>query len=139
MELSFKNYFIVEEKHDKVAVCGHLKCDCGCEEFKIFHTGKQTKGIFSSHIKKEEKQILIEAKCSKCGKKIKLYDTSIDGEKPVMVTHLDELQFIYKNKEDYKVKIYMNYYEENYMTNKFVSIYIHLIFNNGKEIVLYEE
>ena len=139
MELSFKKNFIVEEEHDKVAVCGSLKCECGCENFKIFHTGKQTKGFFSPHIKKEEKQILIEAKCSKCGKKIKIYDTTVDGEKPVMVTHFDVKPFIYKDKEDYKVKIFMNYYEENYMTNKFVEIYINLIDDKGKEIVLYEE
>ena len=139
MDLSFKKNFIIEEEHEKVAVCGRLKCDCGNEKFKIFHTGKQTKGIFSSHIKKEEKQILIEAKCSKCGKRIKIYDTSVDGEKPIMNTHFDEKQFVYKDKEDYAVKIFMNYYEENYMTNKFVSIYIHLFDDKGKEIILFEE
>lgn len=139
MDLSFKKNFIIEEEHDKIAVCGNLKCDCGCDEFKIFHTGKQTKGIFSSHLKKEEKQILIEAKCAKCGKNIKLYDTSIDGEKPTTISHFDEKQFIYKNNEEFKVKIFLNYYEENYMTNKFVSIYIHLVDDKGKTIVLFEE
>ena len=84
-------------------------------------------------------QILIEAKCAKCGKNIKLYDTSIDGEKPTTISHFDEKQFIYKNNEEFKVKIFLNYYEENYMTNKFVAIYIHLIDDNGKEIVLFEE
>ena len=139
MNLSFEKYFVIEEEHDKVAVRGKLKCECGSEEFKIFHTGKQTKGIFSPHIKKAEKQISIEARCSKCGKRIKIYDTSIDGIKTVMNTAFNEKQFIYKDKEDYKVKIFMNYYEENYMTNKFVAIYIHLVDNNNKEIVLYEE
>ena len=139
MELKFKDYFVIEEEHEKVSVCGTLKCSCGCDKFKIFHTGKQTKGIFSPYIVKTNKQIFVEAKCLECGKVIQIYDTSYDGEKPIIVDHGENKQFLYKEKENFKVRVFLNYYEENYMTNKFVTIYIHLIDENGKNIVLYEE
>ena len=138
MNLSFKNYFVVEEERDRVAVKGGLRCSCGCEQFKIFHTGKQTKGILASHIIESQKQILIEAKCSKCGRTIQLYDSSYDGEKPFTVSHPEVKQFLYKNISDFKIKIILNYYEENYMTNKFAMIYIYLYDDNNKQIVLYE-
>ena len=139
MDLSFKDFFLIEEEHDKVAVSGNLKCSCGMDKFMIYHTGKQTRGILSPHIKKMEKQILIEAKCPKCGRTIQIYDNTIDGEKPAMASVLERKQFIYKNIKEFKTKIFLNYYEENYMTNKFVTIYVHLVNNNGKKIVLYEE
>ena len=40
---------------------------------------------------------------------------------------------------EFKTKIILNYYEESYMTNKFVTIYVYLFGDNGKQIVLYEE
>jgi len=139
MDLSFKDFFVIEEEHDKIAVCGGLKCSCGMDKFLIYHTGKQTKGILSPHIKTIQKQILIDAKCSKCGRTIQIYDNTIDGEKPTMAGLLERKQFLYKNMCEFKIKIFLNYYEESYMTNKFATIYIHLIDENSKEIVLYEE
>lgn len=138
MNLSFKNYFIIMEEHDNVAVNGNLKCSCGSEKFSIYHTGKQTKGILAPHIVRTQKQILIEAKCSECGRTIQIYDTTIDGENPIVAWHPEFKQFSYKNITDFKVKIFLNYYEENYMTNKFAMIYIYL-YDNNKQIVLYEE
>ena len=139
MELSIKKYFEVIEEYDGVSVVGNLKCSCGGNYFSVYHTGKQTKGIFSSYVKKENKQILIEAKCDSCGKNISVYDTNIDGEKPLMIEHSESKQFFYKGVSNFKIKIYLNYYREYYMTNKFISIYIHLFDNNDKRIVLYEE
>lgn len=139
MESIFKKNFVIEEEHDKVAVGGRLICDCGCEMFDIYHTGKQTKGILSSHIVEKDKQIFIEAKCSKCGKIIQIYDSSLDDEKISRFSSLEKQQFSHKEITSFKVKIFLNYYEENYLTNKFVSIYIHLIDDNKKEIVLYEK
>ena len=139
MDLSFKDFFIIEEEHDKVSVSGSLKCSCGMDRFLIYHTGKQTKGILSPHIKKMEKQILIEAKCSKCGRTIQIYDNTIDGEKPAMASVLERKQFLHKGMSEFKTKIVLNYYEESYMTNRFVTIYVYLFGDNGKQIVLYEE
>ena len=86
-----------------------------------------------------DKQILIEAKCLKCGRTIQIYDNTIDGEKPAMASVLERKQFLYKDMSEFKIKIILNYYEENYMTNKFVTIYVYLFDDNGKQIVLYEE
>ena len=139
MKLSFNDYFVIEEEEEKVFVAGKIKCSCGCEKFKIFHTGKQTKGILASHIVKMQKQILIEAKCSRCGKIIPIYDTCVDGENPIANIHLESKEFLHQNIEDFSVKVLLNYNEENYMTNKFFTIYVHLINDIGKEIILYEE
>lgn len=139
MDLSFKDFFVIEEEHDKVAVSGNLKCSCGMDKFLVYHTGKQTKGILSPYIKKMDKQILIDAKCPKCGRTIQIYDNTIDGEKPAMASVLERKQFLYKDMSEFKIKIILNYYEENYMTNKFVTIYVYLFGDNGKQIVLYEE
>ena len=139
MDLSFKDFFVIEEEHDKVAVSGNLKCSCGMDKFLVYHTGKQTRGILSPYIKKMDKQILIEAKCPKCGRTIQIYDNTIDGEKPAMASVLERKQFLYKDMSEFKIKIILNYYEENYMTNKFVTIYVYLFGDNEKQIVLYEE
>ena len=139
MDLSFKDFFVIEEQHDKEAVSGNLKCSCGMDKFLVYHTGKQTKGILSPYIKKMDKQILIEAKCPKCGRTIQIYDNTIDGEKPAMASVLERKQFLYKDMSEFKIKIILNYYEENYMTNKFVTIYVYLFDDIGKQIVLYEE
>lgn len=82
---------------------------------------------------------MVSAKCSLCGKEIQIYDTTNDGEKPVMVEHIERKEFIYKNNNKFKVKIVLNYCEENYMTNNFFTIYIYLFDGDGKQIVFYEE
>lgn len=139
MELSFKNNYVILEEHDKVFCSGKLKCDCGCEDFRVYHTGKQTKGILSPYIKKDKKQLLVIACCSSCCKEIQIYDTTKDGVKPFVIEYMDKKEFIYRDNNKFKVKIVLNYYEEDYMTNKFVTIYIYLFDDNDKQIVLYEE
>ena len=140
MDLSFRKYFVLDEDCENgVTIRGNLKCDCGCEQFEIFHSGKQTKGILASHIVKTEHQIMIKAKCSKCGKNIQLYDSAIDGETPMMNNHPDLKQFSYKTNNKFRVNIILNYSDGNYMTNKFFTIYVYLYDKNNKEIVLYEE
>lgn len=54
------NLEIIEEI-DNVALKGKLKCNCGCNEFYIYHIGKQTKGILSPEIVKHKKQVVISA------------------------------------------------------------------------------
>ena len=54
------NLEIIEEI-DNVALKGKLKCNCGCNEFYIYHTGKQTKGILFTDIVKHKKQVVISA------------------------------------------------------------------------------
>ena len=47
-ELRIINNLEILEEIDNVALNGKLKCNCGCNEFYIYHTGKQTKGILFS-------------------------------------------------------------------------------------------
>ena len=72
------------EEHDNVAMACQLICDCGCNHFIIFHTGKVTKGIFAPYLIKKDKQIVIKAVCKDCGKSIIVFDSKIDGIKPIM-------------------------------------------------------
>jgi hypothetical protein len=41
------------KEHNNVDIAGKLMCDCGCNHFSIFHTGKVTKGIFASYLIKK--------------------------------------------------------------------------------------
>ena len=54
------NLEIIEEI-DNVALKGKLKCNCGCNEFYIYHTGKQTIGVLSPEIVKHKMQVVINA------------------------------------------------------------------------------
>ena len=138
MELTFKNNFVIDEEVKDISVVGHLKCSCGSEEFNIFHTGKQTKGILAPHIQKKDKQILVEAILSDCGKKIQIYDSSFDGENPKDISHPESNKLLIKGNDKFKLKICLNYNKGNYLTNKFFTIYIYGI-GGKKDIVIYEE
>ena len=65
------------EEHDNVAMACQLICDCGCNHFIIFHTGKVTKGILAPYLIKKDKQIVIKAVCKDCGKSINIFDSKI--------------------------------------------------------------
>lgn len=140
-ELRFlKNLKNVKE-YDESALEGNLICECGNDFFNIRHTGKQKKGIFSSYIVKLNGQLGIKARCTKCGKEFKIYDSSQDGEDFKKKDLLEYQDFFIDKymKKDYKVRLAFNYMPQNFKTNKFVSIYVYL--NNDelkKEIALFE-
>lgn len=114
---------IVEIKNE--ALSGKLKCYCGCKEFYIYHTGKQTKGILSSDIVKYKKQVVINAHCINCNEIIKIFDSTIDGINPIL-TNQYEFKKLVLNKDVNTFNIIMmyNYYKEDYKTNKFVNCFI---------------
>ena len=60
-ELRIINNLEIIDEIDNVALKGKLNCNCGCNEFYIYHTGKQTKGTLSSDIVKHKKQDVINA------------------------------------------------------------------------------
>ena len=70
-ELRLINNLEIIEEINNAALKGKLKCNCGCNEFYIYHTGKQTKGILSSDIVKHKKQVVINAQCVNCKEIIK--------------------------------------------------------------------
>jgi hypothetical protein len=102
-----------------------LKCNCGCNEFYIYHTGKQTKGILSSDIVKHKKQVVINAQCVNCNETIKIYDSTFDGIKPIDTKKYEFKKLVLKKDIDtFKITMMYNYYKEDYKTNKFVECFI---------------
>ena len=132
-ELRILNNLQIINEIDNVAIKGKLVCSCGCEEFNIFHTGKQTKGIFTSDIVKIKGQIIIEAKCINCNESIKVLDTSIDGMKTKVIEQIEYKKLIIKNHIDsFKIIMKYNYYKEDYKSNKFVDCFIDVSSNDLK-------
>ncbi len=46
---------IINKEIDEVALSGSLQCFCGCKEFNIYHSGKQTKQLIIKNNVKEFK------------------------------------------------------------------------------------
>ncbi len=114
----------IKEK-DNVALTGNLFCDCECEQFYIYHTGKQTKGVLSPDIIKKNGKIVIIAKCTLCGEEIVIFDTSIDGievtEKSIEVLNQLKLK---NNISKFRVTLSYNYFKQNFKSNYFLDIFI---------------
>lgn len=118
------NINIIEE-HDGVAFSGQLVCDCNCNLFDIYHTGKKTKGILAPYLIKNDKQIVIKAVCKKCGKVIVVYDSKIDGLNPSDQNIYLEEKFTLQNGNDgYEIILKYNYYLKDFKTNKFYDCFI---------------
>lgn len=116
---------VINKEIDEVALSGNLQCFCGCEEFNIYHTGKQTNGIIRPNIAKYKGQVIIYAKCINCDKTIKILDSNIDGIKPKVREQQQTKQLIIKNNvKTFKINLYYNYNNEDYKTNKFMEVYI---------------
>ena len=128
------------EEHDNVAMACQLICDCGCNHFIIFHTGKVTKGILAPYLIKKDKQIVIRAVCKDCGKSIIIFDSKIDGIKPIMCDTYPEEKFQIKNiDENFEIVLKYNYYSKDYKTNKFVDCFIEIKNKDMKKLrQLYE-
>lgn len=124
-ELRIINNLKIIEEIDNVALKGKLKCNCCCNEFYIYHTGKQTKGILFSDIVKHKKQVIINAQCVNCNEIIKIYDSTIDGIKPIDTKKYEFKKLeLKKDIDTFKIIMIYNYYKEDYKTNKFVECFI---------------
>ncbi|MDY0278297.1 MAG: hypothetical protein RBQ97_09470 [Acholeplasma sp.] len=130
----------IYEIHDNVAIAGKLMCDCGCHLFSIYHTGKVTKGILAPYLIKKDKQIVIRAICKDCGKSIIIFDSKIDGIKPIMCDTYPEEKFQIKNiDENFEIVLKYNYYQNDFKTNKFVDCFIKIENKDMKKVKqLYE-
>ena len=128
------------EEHDNVAMACQLICDCGCNHFSIFHTGKVTKGILASYLLKKDKQIVIRAVCKDCGKSIIIFDSKLDGIKPLVCDSYPEDKFQIKNiDENFEILLKYNYYPRDYKTNNFIECFIEIKNKEMKKIKqLYE-
>ena len=124
-ELRIINNLEIVEEVDNVALKGKLKCNCGCNEFYIYHTGKQTKGILSSDIVKHKKQVVINAQCVNCKEIIKIFDSTIDGIESINTKQYEFKKLVLNKAIDtFKITIMYNYYKEDYKTNKFADCFI---------------
>ena len=118
-------------KHNNVALEGDLVCKCGNHYFKIYHSGKQTKGIFAPYLIKNNGQIVIEAKCTCCEHSIIIFDNSIDGVKRLKAEETTKKQFhVFNDAYAYKIHLMYNYLENNFNTNLFDDCFIEI--SNGK-------
>ena len=123
---------------DNVALEASLVCDCGSEWFHVLHTGKKTKGFLRPWWVKKNKQISIMCKCQDCGKKIFVCDSTIDGLKPLHVEKPNCVELTIKGKNIFKIILYYNYQEDDYLTDRFYDCFIHAIDEDGKKRILYE-
>lgn len=115
------------KEHNNVALEGDLICNCGNQYFKIYHSGKQTKGILAPFLVNKNKQIIIETRCTCCNESTVIYDNSLDESKKNNFERLPLQLFDILN-DDYYFKIHMmyNYYEENFKTNAFEECFIEI-------------
>ena len=112
-------------EHNNVALEGDLECECGNRYFTIYHSGKQTKGVFAPYLIKKNHQIIIEAKCTCCEKNIVIFDSSIDGNKRVDADKKQKNLFnILNNAYAYKVHLMYNYFQNNFRNNLFEDCFI---------------
>lgn len=124
-ELRLINNLEIIEEINNAALKGKLKCNCGCNEFYIYHTGKQTKGILFPDIIRHKKQVVINAQCVNCKEIIKIYDSTIDGIEPINTKKYEFKKLVLKKDIDrFKIIMMYNYYKEDYKTNKFIECFI---------------
>ncbi len=118
-----------------VAISGRLVCNCGCEKFNIYHSGRRTKGILAPYIVPVRRQLYIKAKCVRCNKEIVLVDNQRD------IGCLDMLEI--KKEKELEIICKLNYLPENLKddtnayTNRYEELYIYAKIN-GKEIAVFE-
>lgn len=125
-------------KNEPCAIEGTLACSCGCDKFKILHTGKQTKGIFSALVVKKEKQLRVIAICAECGNKIEIYNSSED------INRNDFSDFSFSNNSVWQIKLMYNYFHQKMKfkgdySDSFEDFYADIFSENQKPKRLLEE
>ena len=117
------------------AVSGNLVCDCGCNKFKVMHTGKQTKGILAPFIVPIKNQLSIVAGCTQCDKRIVLVDNQPDSK--------EELLLEIKEIKEFNIICKVNYWPENLKNadgshnNNYEELMLYTMIN-GKEKAIFE-
>ncbi len=125
------NLRVIEERRG-VAFSGALVCDCKNESFYLTHTGRQTRGILSPYLAKKKGQLRVKCCCTKCGREITVYDSTLDGLKPKPCEKGEFSDLVIKSTRAFGVVMSYNYYEEDYLTDRFVECFISLSDEGGK-------
>lgn len=117
-----------------VAISGNLVCNCGCNKFIIYYTGKQTKGILAPYIIPIKDHVYIKAECTFCKKEI------------VLVNNTDNLQEVktleLKGIKEFDIICKLNYSPEKLKkdglyTNDYEELFVYILMNN-KEKPIFE-
>lgn len=140
MKLRILEFLSNIQEYNSASISANLCCTCGNNKFVFLHTGKQTKGIFAPYIIKKNDQLILQAKCTCCGKNIEVYNSTIDGAKPKAVEpSIDFLPFVIPKStaNKFEVIIKYNYWPENLRSdnqysNKFENCFIYIV-DHGKE------
>ena len=147
-KLRILDYLTNIHDYNGEAIDGNLNCSCSCDTFRIYHTGKQTKGILAPFLIKKNNQLCIKAVCSNCGNSMIIYDSKVDGSRNKMINqvHIDYVDFnLFKCKNNtFKIIMKYNYLSENVKvdgmySNDLENCLIDICNNCGKSIPLIEE
>lgn len=124
--LRIKNNLYNVINHDNTALEGTLICDCCCELFNVYHSGKCHRFFDFITLKKQDNQIIIKCKCVKCNKEYTIYDSTRDGINPIgsPIHHYDKVKMI--DKDRFKVHLLYNYEKENFMTNRYSEFFLEI-------------
>ena len=140
MPLRTLKYLYNIEEFNGVAISAKLRCTCGDCFFRFSHTGKQTKGILAPYIIKQNKQLVLQAKCRNCGKTIEVFNSKLDGTraKPQVETYeFTTFTLPKSNIAEFEVVVKYNYFpekikENGLYSNNFENCFIYIV-NDGKE------
>ena len=128
------------EEINGVSVSAKLRCACGNFSFTFSHTGKQTKGILAPYIVRKDKQLILRARCPKCGRVIEVFNSALDGTRARAEAEIHEFSAfaLPKSMEDeFEVVVKYNYFpeklkENGVYSNSFEDCFVYII-QNGKE------
>ncbi len=137
LDSNFKNMI----SNENFSLESDLVCDCQNDTFKIYHTGIQKNGLFGMvNLKKYNQQIVVEARCTYCGKKYVIYNSTLDGLKPRLVPLEEYKPFILKNNEDtFRIHVAYNFEPKNFKTDRFDMMQVYIKEKNqDKKICILE-
>ena len=147
MSLRILKYLDNIKEFNGVAISSKLRCSCGNYCFVFSHTGKQTRGILAPYIIRKNKQLILQAKCQKCGYKIDVFNSALDG------SHANPREGIYEFTDfslpksevsAFEVVVKYNYFPEkikknNEYSNNFENCFIYLVKDSKEGKALIEE
>ncbi len=139
-KLRVLDYLSKIEELGEEALSADLMCTCGSNLFKIQHTGKQTRGVFTSQLVKKDQQLITKAICINCGAEIIIYNSKIDGTHKHQVDQVDskfrDFNLAKSRSDFFQIRMMFNYYpdkmkENGVLTNDFEVIFVDI---SNKEV-----
>jgi len=133
--MRLEHLFYDEISHKNVAFRAKLKCTCGCNSFSITHSGRLIKLLGWVNLSKKDSQLSIKCRCSSCQKEYVIYDSSIDGANPKgnIVNEFSMLEL--RKKTVFNIRLSYNYYENNFKTDDFESLFIDLKYIDSEKYI----